>query len=235
MMGQMPRWKIVTIAGHPLYVEPLFLLLIAFFAFSGVTSLAGLLTGLLWAPVLFVSIVWHELGHAFAIDKFGYGKSTIILQGLGGVTVNARGNTPPGKGAAISFAGPAFSFSLVAIFAPLYFLYPGIEALSVAGGPDLLQQFFFLMMAANVFWGAFNLLPIVPLDGGHIVRHGLRAKLPERKAYLYAAYGSLAMLVLVAIPAMMWLHPMFTVLLGILFAMHNWQTIKQIQGGAMIR
>lgn len=225
MMGEMPRWKLFTVGGHTVYLEPLFLLLVGFFALSGVTSLSTLMSGLLWAPVLFVGVLWHEFGHAIAIKKFGYGPSTIVLQGMGGVTINRRHNTPPGKAAAISVAGPVFSFSLAIVFGVAYYFYPG---------KDLLAQFFMLMSFANLFWGAFNLLPIAPLDGGHITLHGLRAKFPERKAYLYSAYSSLVVLVLIAIPAAFLLHPLFTVILGIMFAMHNVQVIRAIKGGARI-
>lgn len=224
-MGDMPRWKLFTLGGHTVYLEPLFLLLIAFFAFSGLKSLDQLPAALLWGPVLFIGILWHELGHAFAIQKFGYGTSTIILQGMGGVTINRRGNTPPGKGAIISVAGPLFSFSLTLVFGLASYFYPA---------NDLLGQFFYFMAWANFVWGAFNLLPIAPLDGGHIVLHGLRAKFPSRKAHLYSAYSSLAVLALLAIPLGMFMSGIFMIILGLMFVMHNLQVIRAVNAGAAI-
>lgn len=223
-MGQ-TRWKLFDLFGHPVYLEPLFLLLVAFFSLNGVSSLDQLASGLLWGPVLFIGILWHEIGHAFAIEKFGYGRSTIVLQGLGGVTINRRGRTPPKKGAVISVAGPIFSLSLTCVFGIAWFFYPNA---------DLLKEFFFLMMAANLVWAVFNMLPIAPLDGGHIVHHGLRLKFSEQKAHLYSAYSSLVILALLAIPMMMFLSPIMTAILGILFAMHNVQVIKALNAGHRI-
>ena len=225
-MGQMPRWKLFTIWGSPVYVEPLFLLLVAFFVFSGLTSVTQFAEQLMWAPVLFIGILWHEIGHALAIKKFGYGNSVIVLQGLGGVTINQRGETPPGKAAVISVAGPIFSFSLTLVFGLAAFLIPG---------EGLLNHLCFLMAAANLFWGVFNLLPISPLDGGHIVLHGLRAKFPRRKAYLYSAYSSLAAMALIGIPmvAIFNMSLIFIVILGFLFVSHNMQIIRAVQGGAL--
>ena len=225
MMGEMPRWKLFKVGGHTVYLEPLFLLLIGFFAFSGLTSMQQLPTQLLWAPVLFIGILWHEIGHAIAIQKFGYGTSEIVLQGLGGVTINRRGKTPPGRGAVISVAGPVFSLSLTVVFGIATLLYQN---------DDLLGQFFFFMAWANGIWAVFNMLPIAPLDGGHIVLHGLRSKFPERKAYLYSAYSSLVILALLAVPLLMFTSPILMVLLLLLFGMHNMQVIRAIKGGAAI-
>jgi Zn-dependent protease len=227
MMGNMPRWKLFSVWGNPVYVEPLFLLLMAFFVFSGLTSMTQFAEQLMWAPVLFIGILWHEIGHAVAIQRFGYGNSDIILQGLGGVTVNRRGQTPPGKAAVISVAGPVFSFSLTLVF--------GIAA-ALIPGEGLLNWFCFLMAAANGFWGAFNLLPIAPLDGGHIVLHGLRSKFPQRKAYLYSAYSSLVAMAVIGIPMVVIFNMsmIFIVILGFLFVSHNMQVIRAIQGGAAV-
>jgi Zn-dependent protease len=221
MLGQMPRWKLFELRGNKVFLEPLFLLLVAFFVFSGLTSASQLGAKLLWVPILFIGVLWHEFGHAFAIQHFGYGPSKIVLQGLGGVTINERrGGSPPGKSIVISFAGPLFSFSLTLIFGLAAYFYPG---------QDLLNQFFYLMALVNGFWGVFNLLPIAPLDGGHIVLHALRAKFPRRKALLYSAYSSLAVLALSAIPLLMFVDPLFTILLALIFAAHNWRILQALK------
>ena len=69
----------------------------------------GLRYALLWAPVLFLSVLLHELAHAATIAAFGYGASQIVLSGMGGVTINQR-RALPWQDTLISAAGPASSF-----------------------------------------------------------------------------------------------------------------------------
>ena len=223
MLGQMPRWKLFSVGGHVVYLEPVFLVLVAVLVFSGLTSAAELPEKLLWIPVLFIGVLWHEFGHAVAIKRFGYGPSTIVLQGLGGVTINERrGDSSPGKSIIISLAGPLASLSLTLIFGLAAFFYPA---------QDLLGSFFQMMAIINALWAVFNLLPISPMDGGHIVLHALRFKFDRRRAFLYSAYSSLAFLALVMVPliATGYISVFFGVILGLLFAAHNWQVIQALR------
>lgn len=221
MFGQMPRWKLFQMNGHPVFLEPLFLLLIAFFVFSGVQTSEQLMTNMLWAPVLFISILWHEFGHALAIDKQGFGKSVMVLQGLGGVTINkTRGHARPGQSVIISLAGPAFSFSLVALFGGLYFVAP----------EGLLKVFAMYMAGANAVWTVFNLLPIFPMDGGNVVLHTIRKFTGDmERSYRYTAIISLAVLGVVSLlifkffPGGLFL----TVIILLLFGMQNVQILQQ--------
>lgn len=225
MFPNMPRWKLFSVHGHPVFLEPLFLLLVAFFVFSNVQTSAQLLSNLLWAPVLFISILWHEIGHAVAIDRQGFGKSVMVLQGFGGVTINTnRGHALPGQSIIISLAGPAFSFSLVVLFGALYFFVTQ---------QGLLGEFFQLMMMANIVWTIFNLLPIFPMDGGNVVLHGIRKATGNMtRAYRYTAMISLAVLALIAI-ALFTFFPggmMLTIIILLLFGMQNVQILQQTKG-----
>ena len=187
MFGNMPRWRLFKIWGHEVFMEPVFLLLLAFFVFSSVTSATSLIENVvIWIPALTIGILWHELGHAIAIKRFGYGPSTIVLQGFGGVTINRSGKRPPKKSIIISLAGPAFSLSLTLIFGLAWYFYPN---------DDLLKLSFGGIAGVNGVLAFFNLLPINPLDGGHVLLHSLRLFLKnERKALLYTVYVSLALL-----------------------------------------
>jgi Zn-dependent protease len=230
MLGQMKRWKLFNFNGHPVFMEPFFLLLVAFFVFSGLQSPDQFFQNLLWAPILFISILWHEIGHAIAIDRAGYGKSQIVLQALGGVTINQRKvGAPPNHGAIISVMGPIFSFSLVLIFGLAYAFYPG---------NDLLSHFFKMMAVINTVWGAFNLLPIFPMDGGNIMLHGFRKFTGnDTKSMLNTAYVSLGVLALFVVSSLVLpiISPFFVVILAMLFGFQNWQIIQQLKGGQRIR
>lgn len=223
-------WKLFSVFGHQIYITPWFLLLIAFFSFSGVQAGGGmqaLQRVLIWAPVLMGGILFHEFGHAFALKRFGYGPSRIELQGFGGVTINQRRRqTSPGKSIVISLAGPVASALLSAVSYGVL--------LGVGGGlsPDSFwTEFLGTMALINLFWAVFNMLPINPMDGGHIVLHGLRWGLKDaRKAMRYSAISSLVFLGLALVAALALGYGgtslLWIIMLGAMFGMQNWQMYK---------
>ena len=143
-------------------VDVSFLIIMGLFVASFYNKETGLKYALLWAPVLFLSVLLHELAHAATIAAFGYGGSQIVLGGMGGVTMNKR-QARPWQDMIISAAGPASSFViawLCALFA---------AKTSIATSDPMLHAFIPLLYQANIWWGIFNLIPLNPLDGGHIV------------------------------------------------------------------
>ena len=139
---------------------------------------------LLWIPVLFISVLFHELAHAATIGLFGFGPSQIVLQGIGGVTINER-RARPWQDLFISAAGPLSSFLLAFLV-----------RLAMLNIPYLSRDRFFLsflplLAQANILWGFFNLLPIAPLDGYSILRNFLRMILSERVAFVIAIFTSM--------------------------------------------
>ncbi|MGH6950685.1 MAG: site-2 protease family protein, partial [Vitreimonas sp.] len=47
------------------------------------------------------------------------------------------------------------------------------------------------LASVNLALGAFNLLPGLPLDGGHVLRSALSAVMPSRRAHAIAAFSGL--------------------------------------------
>jgi len=156
-----------------------FLILAAFFVFSFYDPTRGIQYALLWVPVLFLSILLHELAHAGMIALFGYGASQVMLAGLGGVTLNKR-IAKPWHDMVISAAGPVASF-VIAL---------GAALLLRVVHDAMLLAFLPLLATANVAWGVFNLIPVAPLDGGGIVRNFFRIFLREKTAFLVAIWVS---------------------------------------------
>jgi stage IV sporulation protein FB len=113
---------------------------------------------LLWTAVMFGSILVHEMGHALA-SRFWGGQPKIELHGLGGVTYLGGLSFTRWQHLAITAAGPALSLILGLLCAALYFF----TALPIK--PALEYG-----MWINFFWTAVNLLPILPMDGGQILR-----------------------------------------------------------------
>jgi Zn-dependent protease len=127
---------------------------------------------LVWIGVVFVSIVAHELGHAVVARLFG-GKPEIRVEMLGGVTYPQFQKPPtPLRQFVLSLAGPAAGLALGAAAYGLTQVMPPAQ-----GSPSALAMSFF--MYTSVVWAVFNLLPILPLDGGQMmlaVLEGVRRK-----------------------------------------------------------
>ena len=147
---------------------------------------------LLWVIAMMVSILAHEIGHALIQRHYG-GHPQIVLHGLGGLAICGDCNRSTRSQILISLAGPGAGFSLAALIAigislvghpvGLYSLPQsnpfdnpdGLRLFGIwliwegFGSPHvnlMLQNLFFI----NILWGAINLLPIYPLDGGQVAR-----------------------------------------------------------------
>src|SRR5205807_1466366 len=72
----------------------------------------------------------------------------------------------------ISLAGPVAGFLLAGLLFGLIRLFPA----TYFRLPDLARAAVQLLISVNVFWGFFNLVPVLPLDGGHVLEHALGPK-----------------------------------------------------------
>jgi stage IV sporulation protein FB len=177
------RIHLGSILGTTITLDFSFIILVAFWVMSYIQT-AGVQLALLWIPVLFISVLFHELAHAATIGLFGFGPSQILLQGIGGVTINER-HARPWQDLFISAAGPLSSFLLAFVV-----------RLALMNIPYMSRDPFFLsflplLAQANILWGFFNLLPVAPLDGHGIVRNFLRMILNERVAFVIAIFISM--------------------------------------------
>lgn len=118
----------------------------------------------------------------------------------------------------VAIAGPGTNFILAAIGAMVLGFFG--EALApVAGGePGLMVQGLFYFILINVFLGMFNLLPIPPFDGSHIVE-GL---LPRRWVHHYARLRPYGMLAFIALVMLTWFAPGLGVLENTIGPPVNW-------------
>jgi Zn-dependent protease len=148
-----------------------FLLLVLIFS-SAQSLSAGEIVA--WILILAVSILAHELGHAFALRRYGI-NPVIRLWMMGGMTMSGFPLTPK-RALVVSAAGPAVGISIGLIFLVIYkSLFPfGFDRGDLAG--FVVGNMFFV----NLVWGAINLLPIAALDGGNIVTSAFLWALGER-------------------------------------------------------
>jgi Zn-dependent protease len=141
----------------PIRISPLFWVIAFLLGFSwsgGDFTLAMCLMG-----VVAVSVLIHEFGHALTGIAFGQ-KVSVSLLPFGGLT-ERKG--PPLKGwqeFLIILLGPGFGF----------LLYLAAKALAPQLSDGLFKQVVVFTAAANLFWTIVNLLPILPMDGGQLMR-----------------------------------------------------------------
>ncbi len=117
---------------------------------------------LLWTIAVFFSILIHELGHA-AMGK-RYGATPLIhLHGFGGLAIFPGAAFTRKQNILVSAAGPAASLALGGL---TYLVTTEIFPPATPAGVRLKNYLIFI----NFFWTFINLLPILPLDGGQIIR-----------------------------------------------------------------
>jgi Zn-dependent protease len=190
--------------GFPVSIGLDFLLITFFLG----ATLGSLDLALAWVVVVALSILVHELGHAFALRRYHI-HSQIMLWGLGGITIYGF-ELPPRKAIVVGLAGPFFGI-------PIGLL--AMVALPLFDSRSYLAQVVFYVQWVNLLWGLVNLLPIAGLDGGSVITNSFAAVLgPRGKAagQVAVAVGS----VLVAAGAVAIRFP-FLALLIVIFGFIN--------------
>lgn len=145
----------------PVLISPFFWLFAALIGWIMGQSLLGTL---IWVGIIFVSVLFHEFGHALTATFFKQ-RARIQLVAMGGLT---------------SFEGPKLKFwqqFLITFNGPLFgfFLFLIATALLQISFPPLVLSILKMAQYANLFWTIVNLLPVLPLDGGQLLRILLEA------------------------------------------------------------
>lgn len=198
---------------------------------------------LIWVVCGFVSILVHELGHALAYRAFG-SWSAITLHGFGGYAEADVAPRAAWKRLLVAMGGPAAGF-LLCLVAHLILNAVGWDAKTTTVHPLVHNALYFLFLM-NLFWNLFNLLPILPLDGGRVFRELLamfRAPNPDAIAHglsfvvalLLGVYGALRLAGLIpkavydALPDWFveWVRPgLFMTLWFAMLAIDNFQRMQ---------
>jgi Zn-dependent protease len=155
--------------GFPVRIHPLFWLGAALLGAS--TLNAGLHFMLIWIVVVLISIMVHELGHAFAFRRFG-ADSHIVLWMFGGLAVPDSGVNGKWRRILVALAGPFAGFVLCGLVYGTHKLTGW--GLPANGAPVTFM--YVMLIIVNLYWGVLNLLPVFPLDGGQVARELCEAK-----------------------------------------------------------
>jgi Zn-dependent protease len=218
------RIEVGRIAGIEIYLDMMFVLVLLIFTYPYFTagSSQAVSAGFVIVVGLLLSILLHELGHAFIGRLFGARVSHIDLTGLGGVSHFER-SLPRSAlvRSAIYLAGPGVN----------YLLWHGLDLLAekalFMGSPALVRPLA-LLATANFYLMCFNLLPAYPLDGGNTLDALLGRPLgPVWSVRIVAALG----LAVAAFVGYMALPTGFFLLFVALFlAQVNWQALQSVKG-----
>jgi Zn-dependent protease len=135
----------------------LLLISIGLFFGAGLTNTGGKGFSADFLLILVAVLFVHEMGHWVAMRIFGYRNMKMFFIPFFGAAVSGRHYNVPGwKKAIVSLMGPL----------PGLILGAGIGWLGVTMHQPLLVKISLIALALN----GFNLLPILPLDGGWIVQ-----------------------------------------------------------------
>jgi Zn-dependent protease len=175
-----------SLFGFPVSIHASFLVVVLFLGYSARTGVSG---ALVWLVVVTVSVIAHELGHAALAAPVG-GEPRIDLYGMAGLTRWNPARAGRGRQVAVSVAGPAFGLALgIAMVFLRVALDPAPGTLAATALDDA--------VFANVGWGLLNLLPMLPLDGGNVVRSLMPGDdLTRLRRASYLSLGTAAVLVL---------------------------------------
>ena len=131
---------------------------------------------LIWIGCVFVSILVHEFGHALTSRMFG-ADPEVLLHGMGGLCIYQNSRETLRQRLMVILMGPVAGFLLMGLTIAIASLYLRISPNDVwnyrlLGGPVSASVHFKLtiiyLIQINFYWGIFNLLPIMPLDGGQL-------------------------------------------------------------------
>lgn len=230
-----------SIAGIPVTVHPLFWLIALLLGSTGDILLVPI-----WVGVIFVSILVHELGHALAFRRYGQ-RSQIILHFAGGLTVPepvswgggyANVSLTPNQHIFVSLAGPGAGFLLAGVVIALVALAGGsvittwlfgfiplpLNAILPAGG-QVLTVLVTMLLWVNIFWGLINLVPVFPLDGGHVSRNVLLQADPvggvRKSLWISVIAGAL-----VALAGFVFFRSLFMSLMFGMLAFQSYQALR---------
>lgn len=183
------RWsyRIVRVAGIDVKIHVTFLLLLAWLGAMRWQDggLGGALEGIGFILLLFLCVLLHEFGHAFAARAYGIRTPDITLLPIGGVARLERMPDKPVQELVVAVAGPAVN---VAIAAVLFFVLAVKFQFSELGDLDRLGESLPAnLLAVNVMLVVFNAIPAFPMDGGRVLRALLAMKLDYVLATTIAA------------------------------------------------
>jgi Zn-dependent protease len=177
------------------------------------------LLGFAMILVASLSVLLHEMGHALVSAGFGL-RPEVSLVGFGGFTRHQPARRPRDEFLIVA-AGPSVNLLLAGAF---------LIGSSYVHQP-LLAEILGWGKQVNLVWAAYNLLPIVPLDGGQLARITMRrifSKSPVR-ADRWTYRGGMGLAILLAAWFILSAGWLFAGIILAMAALQNWQLLKTLE------
>ncbi len=205
---------------------------------------------MLMIPVFLLSIVLHEVAHAFSaklggdttatslnrlslnpiehIDPYGtivipiiaYISNLPLIGYAKPVPVDPRQFRKPYWDVIVSLSGPFMNFTLAVVAAALL----KVQRVFFPGHVEPLEQLYLYFTTINLILGLFNLIPIPPLDGSHVLRYLLIKYQPSAMRYflILESVGFIVLTLLIFLrPTRYLFSVIYRELLKLIFALFN--------------
>jgi stage IV sporulation protein FB len=259
----MLRWRLF---GISFCIQPSFWLISALFGYL-VVGMGMRMTGWdllkyigIWVLCTLVSVMVHELGHAVTGRVFGL-PGNITLAGMGGQAVGNFETLRVWQRVLVILAGPGAGFLFLGVLTLInqnpwnrvFTIYFDLPMFKVPWNWDLLDHIntnlkvtppyseaMSFLCWMNLFWNIINLIPIMPLDGGMLMREGFTVVFPVRGLWLAFALsfllaGGLAVYCILAIvrgqdnfPTFA-IDPFFGIIMFAMMAVQNFTAMLQVK------
>ncbi len=227
-----------TVRGIPVRVHPWFWLATILLSIDKQTTL---LSFAIWVPVVFVSILVHELGHAWAFIRYG-DEPRISMHGMGGLAIGGRtwGEHSDRQHIVIAAAGPVAGFlfgGLVALLVARLGYQVDLLGFNLIAGDPIPNKALWLLvqqlLAINIVWGLVNLVPVYPLDGSSIFYHAFFARDPVRGRERSVRTSVIVALIMVLVGLLL-MQSTFVGLLFAFLAFSSWQMMLQLDAPVLV-
>jgi len=183
-----------------------------------------------------LAVIVHELGHAFMYRRYGQ-EPSIVLWGLGGLTFG-QAKVPPKREILVSAAGPVIGIVLLGLpaWAVQQYVFKS-TFIPFDAGP--LQELGYITVNDikwfALIWSFVNLLPLIPLDGGHITEAVLELVKGEPQKQTARIISVVTGVLFGTITFFFLGWSSLALFLGYGLALYNFVAYRQEQQGSMVR
>jgi len=225
------------VGPFPVRLEASFLITAVFLGWRGGSSMVALAS---WVLIVFISVLVHELGHAL-VGLVQGGRPEIVLQGMGGLTFpRLRTRTSHAQQILLSVAGPVAGLLPGIVTLIILILQQRVELTGplglmgqisrLSGARDPVVNLLATMSLMSVIWTVFNLVPVIPLDGGHVMESAI-TWLRKKPSQVLASWLSAVFGVLFAALMFFLLNQLFAALFFVYMAVMSVSRARQFKAG----